>query len=67
MGWAVQGIWPAQNEGCDIVSCDVNMSGAVGDNKVVATGDSYGRVRLFKYPVQSSYAISRAHHSATGR
>ena len=66
MGWSVQGVWSAQNEGCDVMSCDVNLASELGD-KVVATGDNYGRVRLFKYPVQSSYAIARTHHAVASK
>lgn len=66
LGWSVQGIWPAQADGCDVNSVDINFTAAYGD-KVVAAGDNYGRLRLFKYPVQSSYAISRTHHVVAGK
>ena len=66
LGWSVQGIWPAQADGCDVLSCDVNFATEHGD-KVAATGDNFGRIRLFKYPVQSSYAIYRCHYAHSGQ
>jgi hypothetical protein len=35
-------------------------------DKACAAGDIFGRIRLFKYPVQSSYAIGRTYQAQGG-
>lgn len=45
LGWAVQGIWPPCASGDDINAVDRDK-----ENKVIATGDDWGKVKLFKYP-----------------
>lgn len=51
IGWPVQGIWPECSDGSDINSVDRHPRG-----NVLATGDDFSKVKLFKYPV----AIERA-------
>jgi microtubule-associated protein-like 6 len=65
LGWSVQGIWPAQADGCDITSCDVNFAIEHGA-KVAAAADNFGRLRLFRFPVQSSYALPRSYQPCGG-
>jgi len=43
-GWATQGIWP----GVDYT--DVNTADRSHDGQILATGDDFGRVKLFKFP-----------------
>ena len=45
MGWPVQGIFPPCADGTDINSCDRSP-----DGQVLATGDDFRMVKLFKYP-----------------
>ncbi|CAG7815967.1 unnamed protein product, partial [Allacma fusca] len=40
------GIWPENADGTD-----VNASGRSNDKKVIATGDDFGKVKLYSYPV----------------
>jgi microtubule-associated protein-like 6 len=61
MQWSSMGAWPPQNDGTDVTTCD-----AVGG--VLATGDSFGRLRLFRHPCDSALAqgkLYRAHGSST--
>ncbi|XP_077290985.1 echinoderm microtubule-associated protein-like 2 isoform X2 [Arctopsyche grandis] len=39
------GIWPENADGTDINSCESSH-----DNRLVATGDDFGKVKLFSYP-----------------
>eukprot|EP00353_Schmidingerella_taraikaensis_P000779 CAMPEP_0185596004 /NCGR_PEP_ID=MMETSP0434-20130131/80267_1 /TAXON_ID=626734 ORGANISM="Favella taraikaensis, Strain Fe Narragansett Bay" /NCGR_SAMPLE_ID=MMETSP0434 /ASSEMBLY_ACC=CAM_ASM_000379 /LENGTH=51 /DNA_ID=CAMNT_0028224375 /DNA_START=339 /DNA_END=491 /DNA_ORIENTATION=- len=43
-GWPVQGIWP----GLDYT--DVNAVDRSRNGLLLATGDDFGQVKLFKYP-----------------
>lgn len=45
IGWPVQGIWPPCSDGSDINCVDRTKNRAV-----LATGDDFGKVKLFKYP-----------------
>lgn len=45
IGWPVQGIWPPCSDGSDINCVDRTKKG-----DVLATGDDFGKVKLFKYP-----------------
>jgi len=49
LGWPVQGLWPSIPDGTDVVACDRSHSGMV-----VASSDTYGRVRLSRYPCVSA-------------
>ena len=51
LGWPVQGIWPAEADGTDVNAVCRDPSGTV-----VATGDDFGKVRLFRYPCASKSA-----------
>lgn len=53
LGWPVQGIWPPCADGTDINAVDRSPDGSV-----LATGDDFGRVRLFRYPVAAKQADS---------
>jgi len=45
LGWPVQGIFPPCADGSDINACDRSP-----DQKVVATADDFGMVKLFRFP-----------------
>jgi len=45
LGWGVQGIWPPCADGSDINAIDRSPDGTV-----VATGDDFRSVKLFRYP-----------------
>ncbi|CAI2722614.1 unnamed protein product [Schistosoma spindalis] len=45
LGWEVAGIWPSDSDGTDVNACDHSPTA-----DILATGDDYGKVKLFKYP-----------------
>lgn len=45
LGWPVQGIWPAGADGTDVNSVDRSPDGTL-----LATGDDFNTVKLFRYP-----------------
>lgn len=45
LGWPVSGIWPPCTDGSDINSVDRHQNG-----DVLATGDDFGMVKLYKFP-----------------
>jgi microtubule-associated protein-like 6 len=62
LGWASQGAWPQAADGTIVNACDRSQSG-----KVLAAGDDFGRLRLFRYPCLSSDAASKTFRGhATG-
>ncbi|KAK0082075.1 hypothetical protein PV325_011118 [Microctonus aethiopoides] len=50
------GIWP---EGAD--GTDVNNCARSGDRKLIATGDDFGKVKLFSYPASQPKSISHSY------
>ncbi|CAN0221803.1 unnamed protein product, partial [Ectocarpus sp. 12 AP-2014] len=47
-GWAARGVWPtAGNDPGTEISCARRS----GDSSLLAAGDNFGRLRVFKYPV----------------
>jgi microtubule-associated protein-like 6 len=65
MQWAAQGCWPPQNDRTDVLSCDANLSNDLG-NVVLATGDNFGRIRLYRYPCDSALAQSKLYRAHGG-
>lgn len=55
-GWPVQGIWPPGSDGSDI-----NAVARSEDQRVLATGDDDGLVRLLRYPSATPSAQARAY------
>ncbi|RLO08443.1 hypothetical protein DYB28_005077 [Aphanomyces astaci] len=53
LGWPVQGIWPACADGTDINAVHRCHSG-----ELVATGDDFGQVKLFRYPAVAKHSVS---------
>jgi microtubule-associated protein-like 6 len=64
MAWAVQGIWPPQKDGTDISACDCNLFRGT-DGTIAAVADNYGRISLLRYPVQSSFAVSKKYRASS--
>jgi WD40 repeat protein len=58
LGWSVQGMWPPQRDGTEITSCDCNLFRGE-DGTIIAAGDNYGRIQLYRFPAMSSRAISK--------
>ena len=54
VGWPVQGIWPKYSDGTDIRTCHRS-----GYGNLLATGDNYGRVKLWRYPTLDSDSGTR--------
>ena len=68
MQWATQGVWPPQADGTDVVTCDAmhmypsgSGSGNAHQQGIVATGDSFGRLKLWRYPVDSSLVCAHVY------
>ncbi|XP_045451782.1 echinoderm microtubule-associated protein-like 2 [Melitaea cinxia] len=55
------GVWPEGADGTDINSC-----ARTHDGRLAATGDDFGKVKLYAYPVTQPKSLSAAHggHSA---
>ena len=53
LGSSVQGVWPPYTD-----VTDVNASCVSHDGHVIATGDDFGFVKLFKYPSFVSYSVA---------
>jgi len=71
MQWATGGCWPPQRDGTDVTCCDAIgpqfSPGIASGPSILATGDNFGRLKLFRYPCDSSLAhhkLYRAHGSA---
>ncbi|XP_051912459.1 echinoderm microtubule-associated protein-like 6 [Hippocampus zosterae] len=53
LGWPVQGIWPDFSDGTDINAVDRShetVDGSEVNYRLLATGDDFGMVKIFKYP-----------------
>jgi microtubule-associated protein-like 6 len=57
----VQGIWPASQPNATINAVDVSK-----DQRLIATADDFGRVKLFNYPCTNALAgyIQKPGHSS---
>jgi microtubule-associated protein-like 6 len=58
LGWPVQGIWPALSDGTDVNAVDRAHSG-----HLLATGDDFGKVRLYRYPCCTDKPAAALEHS----
>ena len=56
LGWPVQGIWQAGQDGTDINAVDRSHS---RDKPLLVTGDDSGKVSLFRYPCSNGNAVGR--------
>lgn len=64
LGWAVQGIWPPYRDGTELTACDCNIFRG-DDGTIIASGDNYGRVQLFRYPSTISAANSKIYRPSS--
>ncbi|KAG3029619.1 Echinoderm microtubule-associated protein-like 6 [Phytophthora cactorum] len=53
LGWSVQGIWEAESDGTDVNAVDRSNNG-----KFLATGDDFGKLKVFQYPCALEKASS---------
>jgi microtubule-associated protein-like 6 len=51
LGWPVQGVYPPYSDGTDVNTCDRARS-----QTVIASGDDFGKVKLYRYPCLSKEA-----------
>ncbi|KAK1947175.1 Echinoderm microtubule-associated protein-like 6 [Phytophthora citrophthora] len=61
LGWSVQGIWEAESDGTDVNAVDRSNNG-----KFLASGDDFGKVKIFQYPCaleKASFLELRGHAS----
>jgi microtubule-associated protein-like 6 len=56
LGWGVQGIWPPFSDKTDVNSCDRSPDGSL-----LATGDDFHFVKLFKYPCVKDKSAFKAY------
>ncbi|KAM9294651.1 echinoderm microtubule-associated protein-like 1 [Gastrophryne carolinensis] len=56
LGFQVFGVWPEGSDGTDL-----NAISRSGDQKLLATGDDFGKVHLFSYPCSQFRAPSHAY------
>jgi microtubule-associated protein-like 6 len=64
MGWPVQGIWPPQRDSTEVTCSECNLFRGT-DGVIAATGDSYGRLSLFRYPTTSVFACSKKYRGSS--
>ncbi|XP_028133736.1 echinoderm microtubule-associated protein-like 2 isoform X1 [Diabrotica virgifera virgifera] len=51
------GIWPENADGTDVNCCDANY-----DSKLMATGDDFGKVKLYSYPVSQPRSLCHTYN-----
>ncbi|EQC41165.1 hypothetical protein SDRG_01142 [Saprolegnia diclina VS20] len=56
LGWPVQGIWPPCADGTDI-----NAVHRSSNMQLLATGDDFGKVKLFRYPCVAKHSVAYAY------
>jgi hypothetical protein len=65
-GWAVQGVWPnadsAQSYDVSSVDCSASVR---SDATLLAAGDTFGTVRLFRYPCVAPNSLAQAVRGAS--
>jgi WD40 repeat protein/Ca2+-binding EF-hand superfamily protein len=57
LGWYVQGIWPKFNDGVEFTTTIRS-----DDNTILATGDTFGRLRLWRFPVLEAGAACKTYY-----
>lgn len=60
-GWPVRGIWPEDSDGTDVNAC-ARSHVSSRDEGLLATGDDFGKVKLFRWPC----IVPRAQHRPYG-
>jgi WD40 repeat protein len=66
IGWPVQGIWPPGTSGDDINAVHRSNKQTPGNYLLLAAGDDFGKVNLFRYPCiqKNSQGVKGAGHSS---
>jgi len=66
ISWATQGIWAPGYDGTDINHCDASVDTHPDGYRILAAGDDFGKVKLYRYPsmVEPSKAITLKGHSS---
>lgn len=64
--WATQGVWARGMDGTDINHCDRSGDSHPDGYQLLATGDDFGQVKIFRYPamVEPSQAVVCRGHSS---
>jgi len=58
LGWASQGVHAAENDGSRVTAVDAPIA---EPRPVLAAGDAFGRVRLYRYPCTSALAKAKTY------
>ena len=64
--WATQGIWSHGMDGSDINHCDRSAEAHPDGYQLLATGDDFGKVQIFRYPsmnLASQATVGKGHSS----
>jgi microtubule-associated protein-like 6 len=66
LGWPVQGIWPPTADGSDINACARSQKDHQGGYRMLALGDDFSKVRVFRYPslLKGSGSVEGRGHSS---
>ena len=66
ISWATQGIWAKDVDGSEINHCDRSPTSHPDGYQLLATGDDFGKVKLFRYPsmVEPSQCLELRGHSS---
>jgi len=66
ISWATQGIWNKGMDGTDINHCDRTVDPHPDGYQLLATGDDFGKVKIYRYPSMvepSESVVCRGHSS----
>ena len=66
LGWPTQGVWPKIPDGTDITCVDRSNYKHPGGYELLATGDDFGRLKIYRYPSiqkDSEFIICHGHTS----
>lgn len=62
MEFTSQGIWPMQYDGTDYLAMDCNTFRGDFDGQIICAGDTFGRLKMFRFPcLNSSAAMSKSY------
>lgn len=62
LGWPVQGIWKGYHTDEDVQTVERSHKKFKGEYNVLASGDDYGQLRLYRYPCISPGSLHVAGH-----
>ena len=63
--WAASGVWPPEADNSDVLTCDAvhHHDHGSGGHGVLATGDNFGKLRLWRYPCDSALSQSKLYRA----